>query len=119
MELIMRKNGFCKGVELKRKPTEEEMIYCLNEILGFDYGFIMEDLNLELESAECEEEAESIKEEIEREKKDIHKAFVGFIKGDVDWYGLCDAMYVYDDVENFYLGNFAHMLAYLEEKGII
>lgn len=118
MELVMRKNGFCKGMELKREPTEDEVVYCLTDILGFDYGNVISDLNVDLKNAEDEEEAEIIKEEIEREKKNVRKAFIGFIKGDCDWEGLSDALYSWGEY-NFTIGIFAHLITYLKEKEII
>ena len=105
MKLIMRDNGFCKGVELKREPTEEEIVYCLNEILGFDVEFTLDEYVDE--------------DELEQEKQDICDTFVKFIKGDCEWHCLCDVLYDFDDIDDFTIGNFAHLLTWLEEKEII
>ena len=105
MKLIMRHNGFCKGVELKREPTEEEILYCLNKILGFDVDWALSEFDDE--------------EELEQEKDDIRETFIKFIKGDCVWYTLCDVLYNYDDTDYYTIGNFAHLLTWLEEKEII
>lgn len=104
MKLVMRDNGFCKGLELRREPTEEEIFYCLNEILAFD---------VDIESTEIDEEV------IEQEKNDICHGFIAFLKGDCSWWYLCDILYCYEDKDDFTIGLFAHLLNWLEEKEII
>ncbi len=118
MEYIMRKNGFCKGIQLKRKPTWDETNYCLTEILGFDMDFALYMDRSNDEYAD-EDELEEYKKDVENEKKEIHKTFIKFIKGDCTWHWLCDTLYCYDDIEEFTIGNIAYLLKYLQEKEII
>ena len=101
MKLIMQKNGFCQGVELKRKPTKEEAIYCLTEILSFNLDDAFEDID-----------------DWDEEMEEIYKVFIDFIKGECDWHYLCDAVYCYD-YDDVTIGIFAHLLQYLEEHGVI
>ena len=68
MELIMQKNGFCQGIKLKRKPTWQETIYCLTEILGFNLDYL-EDLPSN----------DFYIDELNNTKDEIHKAFNDFI----------------------------------------
>lgn len=109
MEYLMQENGFCKGVKLKRNPTWDETLYCLNEILGFDVDFTLNEIK----------EFDDDNDDIEQEKVDIHRAFTDFIQGECDWNWLCDVLYCYDDKESFPIGIFAYMLKYLETKEII
>lgn len=111
MEYLMQENGFCKGIQIKREPSWDETLYCLNEILGFDVDFTLEEVG--------EFDDENGDELVEDEKKDIQKTFVDFIKGDADWHWLCDTLYCYDDIDSFTIGNFAYLIKHLEEKGIV
>jgi len=104
MKLVIRENGFCEGVELKREPTEEEVLYCLSEILGFDTDFALEGLD---------------ETELKGTKKEIRKVFIKFIKGKAEWWVLCEELCSYEDREEFTIGIFAHLLTWLEDKGII
>lgn len=104
MKLIMRDNGFCEGVELKREPTEEEIFYCLSEILGFDTEFTLSGLN---------------ETELKGTKDDIREVFIRFLKGKAEWWKLCETLCSYDDREEFTIGIFAHLLTWVEDKGII
>ena len=104
MKLSMKDNGFCEGVELKREPTEEEALYCLSEILGFDTEFALSELD-ETEAKEA--------------KEDIRKVFIKFLKGKAEWWMLCEELCSYEDREEFTIGIFAHLLTWAEEKGII
>lgn len=108
MELIMQKNGFCQGIKLKRKPTWQETIYCLTEILGFNLDYL-EDLSSN----------DFYIDELNNTKDEIHKAFNDFITGDCDWYGLCQGIYCEEDNDDFTLGIFVKLIQYLEEKEII
>lgn len=100
----MRENGFCEGVELKRKPTEEEVFYCLSEILGFDTEFALSELD---------------ESELKEVKDDICEVFIKFLKGKAEWWMLCETLCSYEDREEFTIGIFAHLLTWAEEKGII
>lgn len=104
MKLVMRENGFCEGVELKREPTEEEALYCLSEILGFDTEFALSELD-ETDTKET--------------KKEIREGFIKFLKGKFEWWELCETLCSYEDREEFTIGIFAHLLTWAEEKGII
>ena len=104
MKLVMRENGFCKGVKLKRKPTEEEVFYCLSEILGFDTEFALSELD---------------ESEFKEVKDDICEGFIKFLKGKSEWWELCETLCSYEDREEFTIGIFAHLLTWLEDKGII
>ena len=108
MELIMQKNGFCKGIKIKRKPTWEETIYCLTEILGFNLDYL-EDLSSE----------DIYLEELNERKDEIHETFINFITGDCDWYGLCQDIFCEEDNDDFTLGIFVKLIQYLEEKEIV
>lgn len=108
MKYIMQENGFCKGVQLKREPTWEETIYCLTEILGFNLDFL-EDLSSE----------DIYFDEFIESKDNIYKTFIAFIKGDCDWYGLCQNIYCEEDNDDFTLGIFAYLLKYLEDYDIV
>lgn len=108
MELIMQKNGFCQGIKLKRKPTWQETIYCLTEILGFNLDYL-EDLPSN----------DFYIDELNNTKDEIHKAFNDFITGDCDWYGLCQGIYCEEDNDDFTLGIFVKLIQYLEENEII
>lgn len=108
MELIMQKNGFCKGIKIKRKPTWEETIYCLTEILGFNLDYL-EDLSSE----------DIYLEEFNERKDEIHETFINFITGDCDWYGLCQDIFCEEDNDDFTLGIFVKLIQYLEEKEIV
>ena len=100
----MRENGFCEGVELKREPTEEEVFYCLSDILGFDTEFALSELD-ETETKET--------------KKEIREVFIKFLKGKEEWWMLCETLFSYEDREEFTIGIFAHLLTWVEDKGII
>lgn len=108
MELIMQKNGFCKGIKIKRKPTWEETIYCLTEILGFNLDYL-EDLSSD----------DIYFEEFNERKDEIHETFINFITGDCDWYGLCQDIFCEEDNDDFTLGIFVKLIQYLEEKEIV
>jgi len=118
MEYIMRKNGFCKGIEVKREPTWVETKYCLEEILGFDLDYGLEIDKPNEESAD-EDEINDYNEEVVEEIKNIHKTFIDFIKGECSWHWLCDVLYCYDSTDEFTIGNFAYLIKYLGEKGIV
>lgn len=108
MELIMQKNGFCKGIKIKKKPTWEETIYCLTEILGFNLDYL-EDLSSE----------DIYLEEFNERKDEIHETFINFITGDCDWYSLCQDIFCEEDNDDFTLGIFVKLIQYLEEKEIV
>lgn len=94
MKYIMRENGFCKGIKIKREPTWEETIYCLEEILGFDLEYAFDIDKPDEELADKDEIAEYIKEVV-KEKEEIHKTFIDFIQGECEWHWLCNILYCY------------------------
>ena len=105
MKLIMQDNGFCNGVELKRNPTEEEIMFCLHDILGFDTEFALSENDTNDGFAE--------------EKEHMCNVFIKFIKGEIEWWALCEAVCCYEAMEEFTIGIFAHLLTWLKEKEII
>lgn len=113
MKLIMQENGFCKGIKIKRYPTWDETIYCLEEILGFniDYQFDTKWMS--------PDEADDYAEEFNERKEEAHQAFINFIMGDCDWYGLCNAIYCEENNDAVTLGIFAKLIEYLNEKEIV
>ena len=111
MDFIMRSNGFCQGIKIKREPTWEETLHCLNEIIGFDVDYAL--------SLDYEMDDENDRESQEEERQSIHKAFIKYIQGDISWNVLCDELYVYEDIDSFYIGNIAYLIDYLEKQGIV
>ena len=119
MEYIKSQSGFCDGVKLQRKPTEEEALYCLGGILGFNLDEISDEF-VEMGEDACSNEEE--KSEYSEFKERIIETFCDFIEGNCDWYGLCTAVYDgndYGDNDEFMFGVFVELTKYLEEKGII
>ena len=102
------KKGFCQRIKIKRKPTWEETIYCLTEILGFNLDYL-EDLSSD----------DIYLEEFNERKDEIHETFINFITGDCDWYGLCQNIFCEEDNDDFTLGIFVKLIQYFEEKEII
>lgn len=114
----MQENGFCQGLKLKREPTWDETKYCLEEILGFDLDYGLEISKPNEESAD-EDEINDYNEEVAEEIKNIHKTFIDFIQGKCSLHWLCDTLYYYDSTDEFTIGDFAYLIKYLGEKGIV
>ena len=59
------------------------------------------------------------KTEIKETKDEIREVFIKFLKGKAEWWMLCETLCSYEDREEFTIGIFAHLLTWVEDKGII
>ena len=90
---------------IKREATVREALHICRNILGFD-------IELAIGEVDSAEEANDI-------RKDITKHFNDFLRGKCDWPYLCEACYVYDDIECVSVPAFIWMVSYCQQKGIL
>lgn len=104
-------NPYMYGLQMKRKLTVREACHIYRNILLFDIDLAINDIK-------CDS---FVKEELRNFYDEITKAMNGFIAGDVDWRGICDATYCYDTDDDSGLSVAAalKLTEYLQQRGIV
>ncbi len=106
-----KNNPYMYGLQMKRKLTTREACHIYRNILLFNIDLAIDDIK-------CDS---FVKEELRNFYDDITQAMNGFIAGEVDWQGLCDATYCYDTDDDSGLSVAAalKLVEYLQSKGIV
>lgn len=106
-----KNNPYMYGLQMKRKLTTREACHIYRNILLFNIDLAIDDIK-------CDS---FVKEELRNFYDDITQTMNGFIAGEVDWRGLCDATYCYDidDDSGLSVAAALKMVEYLQNKGVL